>query len=90
MDLKKHNAKITEIQGKIPSITGLATTAALTAVENKIPNASNLVKKNAKKLDISSMAAYNKFTSQILDAKIKQKELVDKSAVAGFINNTDL
>ena len=36
------------------------------------------------------MAAYNKFTSQILDAKIKQKELVDKSAIAGFINNTDL
>ena len=29
----------------MPSITNLATTAALTAVENKIPNASNLVKK---------------------------------------------
>ena len=27
------------------SISGLATTAALTAVENKIPNVSNLVKK---------------------------------------------
>ena len=36
------------------------------------------------------MAAYNNFTSQTLDAKIKQKELVDKSAIAGFINNTDL
>ena len=36
------------------------------------------------------MAAYNKFTSQILDAKIKQTKLVDKSAIAGFINNTDL
>ena len=30
----------------IPSITKLATTAALTIVENKIPNISNLVKKN--------------------------------------------
>ena len=39
------NAKITEIQGKIPSITGLATNSALTAVENKIPNVSNFVKK---------------------------------------------
>ena len=29
----------------MPSITNLATTTALTAVENKIPNASNLVKK---------------------------------------------
>ena len=30
------------------------------------------------------------FTSQTLDAKIKQKGLVDKSAIYGFINNTDL
>ena len=32
--LKKtnYNAKITEAEGKIPSITGLATTAALTAI----------------------------------------------------------
>ena len=40
-----YNAKITEIEGKIPSITGLATTAALTTVENKIPNINNIVKK---------------------------------------------
>ena len=39
------NAKITEIEGKILSISGLAGTSALTAVENKIPNVSNLVKK---------------------------------------------
>ena len=36
-------SKITE--GKIPSIIDLSTTAALTAVENKIPKFSNLVKK---------------------------------------------
>ena len=29
----------------MPSISGLATTSALTAVENKIPNVSNLPKK---------------------------------------------
>ena len=40
-----YNAKITEIEGKTPSISGLATTSALTAVENKTANASNLVKK---------------------------------------------
>ena len=39
-----YNAKITEIESKISSITGLATTAALTAVKNKIPDVSNLVK----------------------------------------------
>ena len=39
------NTKVTEIEGKIPSITGLATNSELTAVENKIPNVSSLVKK---------------------------------------------
>ena len=39
------NAKITETESKIPSITGLATNSALTAVENKIPDVSSLVKK---------------------------------------------
>ena len=36
--LKKtdYNIKITEIESKIPSISRLATNAALTAVENKI------------------------------------------------------
>ena len=32
------NAKINEVKGEIPSITNLPTTAALTTVENKIPN----------------------------------------------------
>ena len=46
--LKKtdYNAKITEIESKITSITGLATNSLLTAVENKIPDVDSLVKKN--------------------------------------------
>ena len=39
------NAKTSEVEGKIPIISGLATTSALTAVENKIPDVSSLVKK---------------------------------------------
>ena len=39
-------AKINEIQGEIPSISGLSTNAALTTDKNKIPNISSLVKKN--------------------------------------------
>ena len=39
------NAKITEVEGKTPIISGLATGSALTAVENKIPDVSGLVKK---------------------------------------------
>ena len=58
--LKKtdYNAKITEIECKIPNISGLATTAALNAVENKIPDVGNLVKKtdyDTKLLDIESI-----------------------------------
>ena len=40
------NTKINKVKDEIPSISGLAATSALTAVENKIPNVSNLVKKN--------------------------------------------
>ena len=41
-----YNAKITEIEDKIPDISGFATKTALTIVENKIPNISGLIKKN--------------------------------------------
>ena len=40
------NAKINEVKGEIPNITNLATTAALTALESKIPNVDNLVKQS--------------------------------------------
>ena len=43
--LTDYNNKINETEGKVPIISGLATTSALTAVENKILNVSNLVKK---------------------------------------------
>ena len=39
------NAEITEVEGKIPNITGLAASSALTPVENKIPDVNNSVKK---------------------------------------------
>ena len=40
-----YDNKIGEIEGKMPSITGLATTAALTTVENKIPCVRDLARK---------------------------------------------
>ena len=49
------NTKVTEIEGKIPSISGLATNSALTAVENKIPDVSSLLK----------MTDYNKKITEI-------------------------
>ena len=44
-----YNAKITKIEGKIPSISSLTTNSALTAVENKIRNISSLVKNKKQK-----------------------------------------
>ena len=47
MDFEKtdYHATITKIKSKTPSISGLATSAVLIAIENKTPGASNLVKK---------------------------------------------
>ena len=47
MDLFKtldYSAKISEIESKTPTFSGLVTNAALTAVENKIPDVSNLIR----------------------------------------------
>ena len=49
------NIKVTEIEGKIPSISGLDTNSALTAVENKIPDVSSLVKKTNYNTEISDL-----------------------------------
>ena len=49
------NAKVTEIEDKIPSISGLATNSALTAVENKIPDVRSLVKKTDYNTKISEI-----------------------------------
>ena len=45
------NAKISDIEDKIPDIIGLAT-AALTDVENKIPKVSNKKKKKNMRINI--------------------------------------
>ena len=70
------NTKVTEIEGKIPSISSLATNSALTAVEDKIPDVSSLVKKT--NLDtglkkISDRVTSNK--SRHLQIKNKPKKL---------------
>ena len=79
----------------IPSVTDLATIAALNDVTNKIPNVSDLVKKqimmqkqNMWRVYISQLLIF--ITNEILDVMIKNKNLVNKSDIAEFIKNTDL
>ena len=97
--LKKenHNTKIEiEIERKIFSIGGAATSPVLNAVKNKTPDVSNLVKKNydAKMTDIENKyittADNNKFTKDIVANNMKSKNLVDKFAIGGFISNDGL
>ena len=69
--------------GKILGITGLAANAALTAVENKMLDASKLVKKtdyDTKIPDIENnyitTTDYNKLTKNIVAKRIKKKDFL--------------
>ena len=88
------NAKITEIEGQIPSITGLATNSALTAVENKIPDVSSLVRKTDYDTKISEIEnkvsdhnhdkyittlEFNISAARVFNARLAQSDLVTKT-----------
>ena len=88
------NAKISEIENKIPSITDLATNSALTAVENKIPDVRSLVKKtdyNTKRNEVEKKASdhnhdkyittpeLNRLTTENFKARVAQADLVTKT-----------
>ena len=88
------NAKISEIEGKIPSISSLAMMSALTAVENKIPSISTLVKKTDYNTKISEIEKkitdhnhdkyfttleFNNLAAAVSDARLKQVTLVTKT-----------
>ena len=79
----------------IPSVTDLATIAALNDVTNKIPNVIDLVRKqimmqkqNMWRVNISQLLIF--ITNEILDVMIKNKNLVNKSDITEFIKNIDL
>ena len=74
------NTKVTEIEGKLPSITGLPTNSALTAVENKILDVSSLVKKthlDAELKNISVKVTSNKFKHFPVEKELKKLEKFD-------------
>ena len=88
------NSKITEIEGKIPSITGLATSSALTAVENKIPDVSNLVNKTDYDTNISDIVKkitdhdhdkyittleFNTMAANVFNARLAQANVITKT-----------
>ena len=81
------NAKITEIEGKTPSISGLATISALTAVENKIPGVGSLVKKtnyNTKINEIENKVNDHNHCKYINTPMRKTQILMNKAVYLGF------
>ena len=94
--LKKtdYNAKISEVESKIPIINGLATNSALTAVENKTLDVSNLAKKtyyNAKISEIEkkitdhnhdkyiTTSEFNNLTAKNFTARLAPTNLLAKT-----------
>ena len=88
-----YNAKITEIENKIPSISGLATTSSMTAPENKTTNISSLIKKkdyNTKITEIEknptnhdhdkyiTIPEFNNLAARVFTARLATTNLVAK------------
>ena len=80
------NTKVTEIEGKIPNITGLATNSELPAVENKIPDVSSLVKKtnlNTELKKIRDMITSNKSRHFQIENELKNLQKFDAAYFRG-------
>ena len=98
------NVEINEVKGEIPNTTNLASTTALAAVENKIPNARNLVKETDYNTEINetgkeitdhdhsnkyiTTAEFNELIAEKCSARLKQANLLSKS-IANFVKKTD-
>ena len=96
--------KINEGKGEIRNITKLATTTALTAVENKIPSISNLVEKTDYNTNISktenkittdhdhdkyiTTQEFNRLTSENFTPRLKQAKLASKNDISNSVKKT--
>ena len=97
-----YDAKITEIEGKIPDVSSLATKTTLTTVENKIPSTSKLLKKadyNTKVTDIKNKLnnhnhdkyittpEFNILVADVFNATIAQANLITKTDFDDKLSN---
>ena len=85
-------AKLTELENKIPDISDLATKTVLTAAENEIPSVSNLVNKTNYNLKITEIenklnnhnhdkyidnSEFNKLAAGVFNVRVAQANLMD-------------
>ena len=100
-DRQNLGKKIRDVHKKIPDVSNLVTTTVLNTklseVKSKKPVVSDLVKKadyESKTLEIVvkyiTTSHLNKFASEILDVKIKQKNLVNKSNISILVKKSIL
>ena len=80
------STKVTVVEGKVPSIAGLATNSELTAVENKIPDVSSLVTKTDYVAEITKIKN-DYVTNAALDAR--HKDLVQKTTFESELKKVD-
>ena len=92
--------KTGKVENKIPDIIGLASTAILNTiireVENKNLDVNGVVKMQIMTLKYQTwkenisllLIIINLFTSDILEAKIQQKELVNKSNIRNLVKKS--
>ena len=82
--------KMTEVEGKIPSITGSVTSSALTAVEKEISNFTNLIEKNSETEDkinnhnhdkCITIQEFNRLTTEYFKARLNQANLISKTDI---------
>ena len=95
---------MTDIEGKIPSISGLATKTSLTAVKNKIPNIKSLVKKQIitqkflklKRnlliiimINVLRHPEFNTLAADVFNARLAQANLITKTDFDAKLSNRD-
>ena len=95
---------MTDIEGKIPSISGLATKTSLTAVENKIRNIKSSVKKQIitqtflklKRnlliiilINILRHPEFNNLAADVFNARLAQANLITKTDFDAKLSNLD-
>ena len=96
------NAKISELENKMSSISGLVKTSVLTAVENKIPSVKMLVKKIDYDTKVSGLEKkitdhnhdkyiaspeFNKITAENFVARLAQANLISKTDFDGKLSS---
>ena len=79
-----------QVKNKIPNINNLATTTALTAVENKIPNdIPKSLKKYRNHDKYITTQEFYKLALEHFTARLKQANLASKIDIASFVNKRD-